>query len=133
MEDEVEIADVDAQLKRRGADDPRVALFVVSFTRTKLLRIELYIDTGTQDENKRIFDVLHQQRASIEEAFGEPLSWERMDGKRASRIAVYFPGDILNLDGLPSLQVKAATAMTRFVSAVAPALVLALAQDVVKP
>jgi CBS domain-containing protein len=112
---------------------PRAALFVVSFTRTRLLRIELYIDTGTQGENKRIFDLLHQQRASIEDAFGESLSWERMDRKRASRIAVYFAGDILNVNGLPTLHVKAATAMAKFVSAVAPALVLALEQDPKKP
>src|ERR1700733_334044 len=49
---------------------------------------ELYIDRGKgcEEENKNIFDQLYVHRAEIEQAFGGPLSWERLEGKRACRI-----------------------------------------------
>lgn len=49
---------------------------------------ELYIDRGKESEevNKAIFDQLAAHRDEIEAAFGGPLQWDRMDGKRASRI-----------------------------------------------
>ncbi len=48
--------------------------------------VELYIDTGDKDENKRIFDGLLGHKAEIEKAFGAPLAWERLDEKRGSRV-----------------------------------------------
>lgn len=48
--------------------------------------VELYIDRGDAAENKRIFDLLQTHRSRTEEAFGHPLSWERLDEKRACRI-----------------------------------------------
>lgn len=33
-----------------------------------------------------IFDQLHARRDEIEKAFGNPLSWERLDAKRACRL-----------------------------------------------
>jgi hypothetical protein len=49
---------------------------------------ELYIDRGkdSEEENKAIFDQLKANRSAVEKAFGGPLSWERLDGKRACRI-----------------------------------------------
>lgn len=51
-------------------------------------QVELYIDRGrdAEDENKSIFDSLYQNREAIENTFGEPLDWQRLDGKRACRI-----------------------------------------------
>lgn len=49
---------------------------------------ELYIDRGkdADDENKAIFDQLFAHKDEIDKAFGEPLSWEQLEGKRACRI-----------------------------------------------
>ncbi len=49
---------------------------------------ELYIDRGkdSEEETKAMFDQLHANQSSIEAAFGSPLEWERLEGKRACRI-----------------------------------------------
>ena len=65
-----------------------------SFAQDDRVRAEVYIDPGEEAQNKEIFDRLFQASAEIETLFGEKLSWERLDGKRASRVAVYRPGNI---------------------------------------
>ncbi|MGH9931753.1 MAG: DUF4268 domain-containing protein [Pyrinomonadaceae bacterium] len=57
---------------------------------------ELYIDRGkdADAENKSIFDQLEAHKAQVEGAFGGPLSWDRLDGKRASRIRYILPGGV---------------------------------------
>jgi hypothetical protein len=49
---------------------------------------ELYIDRGKDSdaENKAIFDQLFANKDQIENSFGQPLSWERLEAKRACRI-----------------------------------------------
>ena len=57
-------------------------------------RTELYIDLGEGEKNKALFDWLYDQREEIHSKLGRELEWERLDGKRASRIAVYRDGSI---------------------------------------
>lgn len=55
-------------------------------------RVELYIDRGkgNQEENLRIFETLATSQHEIEAAFGETLTWEPLEGRRACRIAKYI-------------------------------------------
>ena len=59
-------------------------------------RTEIYIDRGDQEENKMIFDELKNRCSSIVERYGNPIEWERLDDKRACRIAIYRDGSILD-------------------------------------
>ncbi len=49
-------------------------------------RVELYIDRGSESENKAMFDQLLAHREAIETAYDEELTWKRLEGKRACRI-----------------------------------------------
>ena len=51
------------------------------------MRVELYIDTPLETRNIMIFDELHEQAESIEHEAGKALSWQRLDARRACRIA----------------------------------------------
>lgn len=51
-------------------------------------RVELYIDTGDKDKNKKIFDQLYSEREEIERRFDGKIEWQRLEEKRACRIAV---------------------------------------------
>ena len=50
--------------------------------------VEIYIDRGkdSQDENEYIYEQLLHYKDQIEEKFGEPLEWQRLEGKQACRI-----------------------------------------------
>jgi CBS domain-containing protein len=61
----------------------------IAFARKSRLRIELYIDSGDLNQNKTMFDFVASSKSKIEDVFGTPLEWERLDNRRASRIAVY--------------------------------------------
>ena len=70
------------------------------------LRAELYIDVGDREQNKELFDQLHEQRESIEASLGETLGWERLDDRQASRICLNYPDEaaIANRELWPYLQ-----------------------------
>jgi len=53
---------------------------------------ELYIDRGEREENKSMFDQLHEHRSAIESKFPFPLEWERLEDRRASRIKSVIDG-----------------------------------------
>lgn len=63
-------------------------IYIIAFRSNNRISCELYLDTGDKDENKGQFDFLYSNKEAIEALIGI-LSWERLDEKRASRIAVY--------------------------------------------
>ena len=85
---------------------------------------ELYIDRGDVDENKSIFDRLHEQKQEIELRFGGPLSWERLDGKRACRIKhVIEAGGYRSPESQwPAIQKEMVEGMIKLETALKPAL-----------
>ena len=66
-------------------------------------RAELYIDRKDQTLNKEIFDFLRGKADKIEADFGGKLVWERIDGKRASRIKAEGPGDVYDKELWPTM------------------------------
>jgi len=66
----------------------------MSFVQGKKARVELYIDTKDYERNKGIYDVISKDKETIERDYGQSLSWERIEGKRACRVALYRDGHI---------------------------------------
>jgi hypothetical protein len=89
---------------------------------TEETAVEMYIDTEDGDENKRIFDAIHQHKSAVEESFGDLLSWQRLDGKRASRIRyVVREGGLSDGEGRwPVIQDAMIDAMDRLAKAIKP-------------
>lgn len=51
-------------------------------------KIELYFGHANAEVNKALFDLIEQKKHEIETAFGEPLDWQRLDGKKGCRISM---------------------------------------------
>ncbi|MEI6291931.1 MAG: DUF4268 domain-containing protein, partial [Chloroflexota bacterium] len=77
--------------------------FSASFATGKRIRIELYLD-GETNENKNIYDWLASLSGEIEAKYGESLTWERLDDKFASRIAIYRDGNIEDIASLVEIR-----------------------------
>ncbi len=103
---------------------PQLVYFLFSFALNRRFRIELYIDTNDQVQNKAIFDLLQNDQETFERAMDSSLSWERLPGKRASRIALYHAGAITDDEkALTQLLQWAVLTMPRFYNILAePAL-----------
>ena len=52
----------------------------------KELRVELWLSKSATSDNKFLFDYLFKMKNEIENTFGEPLEWMRLDDKKACRI-----------------------------------------------
>jgi CBS domain-containing protein len=76
-------------------DRSDTATIVASFARRKRFRVEVYLDYGDKEETKKRFIELRMRALDFEQDFGEPLDWEALEERRASRIAVYTPANIL--------------------------------------
>jgi len=55
-------------------------------------RAEVYINKGSSEDNKELFDYIYRMKDKIESDFGGELEWERMDDKITSRIKVQLDG-----------------------------------------
>lgn len=83
--------------------------------------VELYIDRGVENSNKRIFETLHERRPEIESAFGRAIDWQPLEGKRACRIASYVEGGgYLDEENWPQIQDELIDAMIRLEGALRP-------------
>jgi CBS domain-containing protein len=97
-----------------------VGQFVFGFIKNRKFRVELYIDTIQQQTTKAVFDRIYLQKDLLEAKLGE-ISWERIDNKRASRIAIYHPGEIMDSeDKLDDLKMWAAEKMIAFYKILEP-------------
>lgn len=52
-------------------------------------RVEVYLEAPSAQLNKLLFDELYADRDTLQALVSEPLTWERMDHAKASRIAIY--------------------------------------------
>lgn len=66
--------------------------FTIIFSRDEV-RVELNLARHDRDENKWLFDQLLTARSEIDAAFGDSLSWSRMDDKKQSRISFSWAVD----------------------------------------
>lgn len=86
---------------------------------------ELYIDRGKtcEEENEAIFDQLYHSKDKIEAGISFPVSWQRLDGRRACRIRIELPGGYRSPDAdWPEIQQRMTEAMTQLEAALKPAL-----------
>ncbi len=83
-------------------------------------QVELYIDRGNVEENKRLFDALLAHKAEIETTFGELLEWQRLDERRACRIRYVLAGGLKDREHWPDLQERMIAAMTQLERALKP-------------
>jgi hypothetical protein len=86
---------------------------------------ELYIDRGKtcEEENEVIFDQLYLSKDKIEAGISFPVSWQRLDGRRACRIRIELPGGYRSPEAdWPQIQQRMTEAMTQLETALKPAL-----------
>jgi hypothetical protein len=84
---------------------------------------ELYIDRGKDSdaENKSIFDQLYAFKDEIQKAVPDRLIWDRLDGRRASRIRINLPGGYRSPEEeWDDIQAKLVSAMNTLEQALKP-------------
>ncbi len=84
-------------------------------------QVELYIDRGDREKNKRLYDALLSRKDDIEQAFGESLDWQRLDDRRACRIrSVISDHGLVDRNEWSLLQDKMISRMDRFSQVMQP-------------
>lgn len=80
-----------------GTSEAHIAIDLVN--KDGMIVVEFYIN-----DNKELFDNLFQSKDEIESKLGFSLIWDRLDGKKASRIKYYIKGlNFDNHDNYPEL------------------------------
>lgn len=72
-----------------GSGEAHISITLVN--KENKIGLEVYIN-----DNKDLFDSLYEKKDIIQNELGYELEWNRLDGKKASRIIHYIPG--LNFD-----------------------------------
>lgn len=68
--------------------------WTISVTAQGQLKVEAYLDSGESEWNERLFDEFAREATKWEQYAGSALSWEKMEGRRACRIAAYHTLDL---------------------------------------
>lgn len=66
-------------------------------------RVEISIARKDKEENKRIYDLLHEKREAIEERFGAEFKWMRLDDRISCRISYGKDFDGHDLEQWPAI------------------------------
>jgi Domain of unknown function (DUF4268) len=77
-----------------ASENSKIYKYSTAFAQGGRVRVEIYIDSGEKAKNEAIFDALFAQKDAINAAYGAELEWDKLETKRACRIAVYRDGDI---------------------------------------
>ena len=84
-------------------------------------RVELNIEGADADKNQRYFDALFRKREVIESAFGSPLDWRPLPGRKACRIRkAYTTGGYRDEGVWDAVYEELAVAMAKLESALKP-------------
>ncbi len=97
----------------------------LNYTITKTTAVvELYIDCGVAERNNQIFDKLYANRESVENSFGDSISWDRLDHRQACRIKYQMSegGYRSPEQEWTKIQSSMVDVMSRFESALKPSL-----------
>ncbi|RXT46476.1 hypothetical protein B6S44_27140 [Bosea sp. Tri-44] len=77
-----------------SSENSKIFKYGTSFSQGGQVRVEIYIDCDDKERNEALFECLQGKGAELEASFGSPLSWEKLESRRACRIAIYRDGDI---------------------------------------
>jgi Domain of unknown function (DUF4268) len=84
-------------------------------------QVELYIDHGTEETNTAIFRQFLARKDDIEKAFGGPLDWQPLEGRKACRIRWRFEqAGYRDQEQWPTLEETLIDAMVRLERALRP-------------
>lgn len=87
--------------------------------------VELFIDRGPdkKDETDTIYEKIYSDREKIEDRFGEPLVWDKVEGRRVCRIkSICEMGGLKNEDLWDKIQEDLIDRMIRLEKALKPTL-----------
>lgn len=71
------------------------ASYVVASGRDQL-RVEIYFSSSSAEVNEENFHALLKHKDQFESAFGDPLLWDPLEGKKACRVSFSRAGDIMD-------------------------------------
>lgn len=93
-------------------------------------RVELYISSGSADDNRRIFNEIYRHKEEIEASLHQQLEWDNRDDRQICKIVMQVDtmGGYRDTDHWPEIQETLIDAMIRFESALRPAISELLAQ-----